>query len=168
MGLDVVAYKGIKKVDPELWSVEDNIWDVCARNDWFIPSTTAFIEHALDIEDGVPYSSEGEISFRAGSYGGYNQWRNQLAILAGYDSAENVWEMEHPWGKPFVELINFSDCEGTIGSALCVKLLKDFEDHEDQASKFAVEHGDSYFLTVYDDFLSALRFAGDHGILAFC
>jgi len=171
MGLDVVAYSGIEKVDPtkygEIDFDTDDIWELCDEHGWFIPSTQCFSEHCEGVED-VPYTSEGEMSFRAGSYGGYNQWRNKLAEFAGYDSAEDVWEMEHPWGKPFVELINFSDCEGVIGPDLCKKLAQDFTSHRAEALKYAIESDDDWFMETYDEFMDALTFAGDHGILVFC
>jgi hypothetical protein len=172
MGLDVVAYNGIEKVDPELHGGKldfntDDIWELCDEHGWFIPSTCGFEEHGKGVED-TPYTSEGEISFRAGSYGSYNGWRNSLAVFAGYGSAQDVWEMDHPWGTPFIELINFSDCEGVIGPDLCKKLSEDFTSKRKDAIVFALEHNDDWFMRTYDDFMEALTFASDRGILVFC
>ena len=44
-------------------------------------------------------------------------------------------------GLPFVELINFSDCEGVIGPEVAAKLAKDFADYEFSASAFAAIQG---------------------------
>jgi hypothetical protein len=60
--------------------------------------------------------------FRAGSYGGYNEWREELARLAGYPAV----------GGPFHELINFSDCEGLIGPITSAKLAEDFAAFQDK------------------------------------
>ena len=173
MGLDVVAYSGIKKVAPEEYSgidlVSDDKWEAIYEHGWFIPSIhwDCFVNHSAGVEE-VPYTAENEMSFRAGSYSGYNQWRNELAVFAGYDSAEFVWEMEHPWGKPFVELINFSDCEGIIGPDLCQKLAKDFTTHHEDAVAYSALSSDDYFIRTYTNFMDALTFVGDRGILVFC
>ena len=56
--------------------------------------------------DGV----SAEVGFRAGSYSGYNEWRAILCRMAhGVDPAE-LWDNPEKYkGKPFFELINFSD-----------------------------------------------------------
>jgi hypothetical protein len=76
--------------------------------------------------------------FRAGSYGGYNEWREELARLAGYPAvgsdvrhqhAQGAWDAD---GGPFHELINFSDCEGLIGPITSAKLAEDFAAFQDK------------------------------------
>ena len=77
---------------------------------------------------------EDSFAFQAGSYMYYSKWRNQLAEMAGLGSAEAVRTNPEKEGLPFVELINFSDCEGVIGPKVAAKLAKDFADYEDRAS----------------------------------
>ena len=130
--------------------------------------------------DLTPESENG--GFCAGSYSGYNQWRNQLAVVAGYESAEKVWEdcnlpasfnirlfklkeidgQEIERMKPFYELINFSDCEGLIGPEICKKLYQDFVDFEDKAKE-----QDEYFYERYTNWKEAFRVASDNGLVAF-
>lgn len=83
---------------------------------------------------------------RAGSYSGYNEWRTCLSRLGMGVEAGSVWEEPEKYaGKPFYEIVNFSDCEGTIDHATCVKLAEDFRSHMDRA-----EHFDSaYFFATY-------------------
>jgi len=68
----------------------------------------------------------GCTNFRAGSYGGYSEWRRALAHTAGIELAEmqgftadaepKQWTGE----EPFYELLYHSDCESA-------ELLKDFK-----------------------------------------
>jgi hypothetical protein len=61
-------------------------------------------------------------AFRAGSYTGYNRWRRELAALP--EVLAELQEFEKR--KPFYELVNFSDCEGTIGPVVSEILYHDF------------------------------------------
>jgi hypothetical protein len=68
---------------------------------------------------------------------------------------------------PFSELINFSDCEGTIGSEISKKLLKDFEEYKSKAEKIE----DKYSLDFhenYNNWIKALTLASDNGCIIFC
>lgn len=71
------------------------------------------------------------VEFRAGSYSGYNAWRETLAELAGIKNLEAWWKeqgsaLNRKGETPFHELINFSDCEGKLPYKECVELLADF------------------------------------------
>ena len=98
--------------------------------------------------------------FRAGSYSGYNQWRNQLANLVG-TTDKRIWE--NPVPGPFVELINFSDCEGTIDSKTSAKLAKDFQEYQGEANI-----KDEHFVQIYNHFRIAFECASDGGSVVFC
>jgi hypothetical protein len=81
-------------------------------------------EERLDGYAQGVYRVEGEsMGFRAGSYSGYNWWRRHLSLMALGEEPEDVWA-EPPMyeGRPFVELIDFSDCEGCIGPRTSRKL----------------------------------------------
>lgn len=74
----------------------------------------------------------GQTAFRAGSYSGYNWWREILAKLVGITDINAFWiktgGINNRKGKePFFELINFSDCEGTLPLRECKRLKKDFD-----------------------------------------
>lgn len=68
------------------------------------------------------------------SYHGYNNWRERLAVVGGYPVAMCSYRniLRHDAGAilkgagPFYELINFSDCEGTLGPTVAKKLAGDF------------------------------------------
>jgi len=140
------------------------------------------------ILDKIYTRSEDSIegSFNAGSYSGYNTWRNQLAIMAGYDSADEVFKSfdsesrllklkklngDEVKMKPFYELIYFSDCEGIIGPEICKKLYQDFVDFDNKAKTYSKANYDSYRNTYfYDKYLEwkdAFEVASDNGLVSF-
>lgn len=161
MGLDITAYYGLSNVenpalDSDGYPVADNQWkatsvDFTERN---FPGRTA------GIENGAVYEYKDSFGFRAGSYGGYNEWRNDLAKLAGYGGADDCWN-NHTSG-PFYELINFYDNEGTIGPVIAAKLAKDFSEHHEMA---AIVGG--FFFKSYCDWQKAFKMAADNGAVDF-
>jgi hypothetical protein len=114
--------------------------------------------HANDLRVGI-YSWERELNFRAGSYSGYNDWRNWLAQRAGWPSAPDLWKAKPATG-PFVELINFSDCEGLIGPRVSKKLLHDFEQNCHTIAK-------DYNGQLYLKWFKAFELAADGGAVWF-
>lgn len=83
-------------------------------------------------------------------------WR----ALAGHDNAEAVWNGKAN-GEAFVELINFSDCEGVIGAEVAKKLAADFAAYQDKAG----DKGD--FARVYASWRKAFELAADGGAVCF-
>lgn len=177
MGLDISYYSRITKMEKS-----SEYFDVI----YIYPQT--FIYHLGSLEcDSCYISTENSKynSFRAGSYSGYNDWRNNLAEMAGYGCAENVWkdfpnirylklkkiEGEEAKIKPFYELIFFSDCEGCIGPEIAKKLYKDFCDFDEQAKKFNKDplniEPDDWFYIKYCAWKEAFRVASDSGIVLF-
>lgn len=152
MGLDIYAMKNIKRISDY---PEDDDYDY--DHDHLSPNEY-FNVHG-EITNGI-YSGEGRESFRAGSYSGYNGWRNRLAKLAGYGSFEEACST--PEG-PFVELINFSDCEGVICSEVSAKLYNDFLNNH----IFAKEKMEKYDLETYEDFMNGFAIAKENGCLVF-
>ena len=150
MGLDVYAYSGLEIVDAER-DADDG--EVKFYNEDF------FADRAKDIVDKVVYRYETTYHFRAGSYIGYNKWRNTLAVLAGFDSDLGAFEAD---GGPFWELIHFTDCDGTIGTAVAKKLANDFAQYEEQAKVI-----DDYFYDRYANFKRAFELAANNGAVRF-
>lgn len=146
MGLDIVYFRQIHPV------LDDG---------YHLSANPAFPGRADEIKDGQ-YGSLAHSHFRAGSYSGYNEWRNQLAFLAGYAGAEDAWA--NCTCGPFWELINFSDCEGVIGPVTSAKLAKDFADYQEKAD----EHESPYFRDLYKDWRIAFETASDNGAVLFC
>jgi len=167
MGLDISAYSYIKLLENvPLDEGGDPVDEHGELLDHFEPWVNKhYPSHAEEIKCSAFYGYEEEFSFRAGSYGGYNEWRDKLAQLAGHKSAEAVWANPDMKGA-FVELINFSDCEGVIGSKLSAKLLKDFTDFDNQASTF-IQNDVGYFYRLYQEWRKAFELAAKNGAVEF-
>ena len=165
MGLDITAYR---KVSP---APEANL-----DSDGYPKDADCVLVHQASLEfteenwpgrsgglkPGV-YSVTDEYDFRAGSYGGYNAWRNWLATVAGYANAEAAWNSGQTEG-PFYELIHFADNEGVIGAAASAKLAKDFADHQTKAEQLSP---DGYYIQKYNDWRKAFEMAADDGFVNF-
>ena len=152
MGLDVTAYSKLKA---ERTGVDrDDDYDGV-----MFYANPDFAERCSGIDEKTVYSYADSESFRAGSYIGYNAWRNQLAKLAGFKDANDAWSQT---SGPFWELINFSDCEGTIAGDVTRKLLADFVSHQEKADAIG-----GYFAETYADFRRAFALAADGGAVDF-
>ena len=171
MGLDITAYSRMTKVEVELDEegdpVNQDIYYTHAR-----VYAAGFRGQHDDLEDGAFYAYEDEFGFRAGSYSGYSAWRGQLAKFAGYPKLRATdghtaacWEGAE---GPFAELIDFSDCEGSIGPATSAKLARDFAEHEERARTFdAGPDDEGWFFRKYQEWKQAFEFAADGGMVAF-
>lgn len=176
MGLDITAYRKIDKIDAVFDAHEEPINPVTREP---IEDYTRFYLNddfpgrANEIEDRGVYRFADHFGFRAGSYGGYNMWRNELAKLAGYPLGQyeqygRMWDSYCVacWeGKegPFSELINFSDAEGAIGASVSAKLAKDFADFQEEAEKVEAP----YFKELYAKWRKAFEMASDSGAVSF-
>jgi hypothetical protein len=160
MGLDITAYSKLMATnDPDA--------------DYIGSQSPEFAARADGLAEGR-YAAAKTIHFRAGSYSGYNEWREMLAELAGYPKrwhepgykagremhAQGAWEA--PSG-PFWELINFSDCEGYIGPKTSAKLAQDFADFQAKAD----EVPDDWFRNRYAEWRKAFELARDDGAVDF-
>jgi hypothetical protein len=159
MGLDISYYSNVKR-ERDINQNEDYETD---SNACFYPNPE-YPERADGLTEGY-YSVESGSGFRAGSYGSYNKWRNSLAQIAGYGSAENAWK-QGAGGRTsglFWELINFSDCEGLIGPVTSAKLAADFARYQHVAD----DHADSYFADRYVEWRLAFETAANNGAVSF-
>jgi hypothetical protein len=163
MGLDITAYKNVKLVGTAKdgdeyeekfdWRKTDYIW-----------AGQAFIERLPPIQPGGVYEYESSFGFRVGAYSYYNRFRANLCRLALGVSPDSVWANYKRFeGRPFAELVNFSDCEGVLGTEVCKKLLKDFEAFQEEASR----HTEDYFLESYNNWRRAFEYASDNGYIDF-
>lgn len=173
MGLDITAYRQVALapnavVDKDGYPDDyDNYVRIYANPD--------FARHAQGLTDRAIYTTGTEShEFRAGSYGGYNWWRDELAKLAGYakmecDNGYGGVRISHCvpcWkgaGGPFAELINFSDCEGVIGPVMSAKLARDFAEFQVKADA----HPEERFREKYADWRKAFELAADGGMVQF-
>lgn len=155
MGLDITAYSNLKKEKLRKVIDDDEAYDL----DWirFYTHNDKDCYQHIDIDDSYFYSYDDTEHMRAGSYGGYNSWRNTLRQLA------STLPIDSDGYYPFYELINYSDCEGVIGTMCSTKLAKDFNDYEEQACL----HFDQYSLTKYYEWKKMFELASNNGAVQF-
>ena len=110
MGLDITAHRGLVPAPEAAMMDEDARYRTDVHQFYHNPD---FPGRADDIAHKGFYRAAESFSFRAGSYSGYNRWRDQLAELAEYSAvphprrgddshAASVWADPKP--GPFMEL----------------------------------------------------------------
>lgn len=170
MGLDISAYRKLTPSPDVAKDEEGNPveWDAVLH---VHPESLKWAdEHFPGRSEGVRagyFTYEDSDGFRAGSYSGYNVWRDMLARYAGYPSASHVHEQSDPGDGPFIELINFADNEGYIGPVVSAKLAKDFADHESAIIAKAEADGETWFIELYRKWRAAFAMAADGGCVEF-
>lgn len=158
MGLDITAYKKLSKVEnpkldddgyPENWQTE---WKPGGGMIW---SESCFPGRGEGVEPNTVYKYEDEFDFRAGSYSGYGWWRERLEEISD--------------GNSFLELINFADNEGVIGSVVSKKLYNDFVSNAELAEKYSKTIGEDgeYWFDKYNSWMKAFEMAMDDGAVNF-
>lgn len=176
MGLDITAYKNLQSFPGQYNEETDevvnlNTGETVNWNNYFKPCINHhYAERAKDVNESLFYTFEDSIGFRAGSYIGYNYWREQLAKLAGYLASESECDSSHPYSTSawkadsgaFWELISFSDCEGVIGTEVSKKLYQDFMDFEEHAKQV-----DDRFYELYVEWKTAFEYACVNGAVSF-
>lgn len=175
MGLDITAYSKLTKIDA-VYDADGEPIDPLTREplDYSLKAyaNSDFPGRDEGLEDQAIYSAEDSRHFRAGSYGSYNAWREELAKLAGYPATDYTiygqTKKRHDAGAwaatsgPFWELINFSDCEGVIGPAVSAKLAKDFAEFDGRAKEHVSAQQD-WFYSQYVAWHTAFEMAADNG-----
>lgn len=158
MGLDIEAFQGIKRAEDQGDDADDDAWLLHRP------------EGLPDRTDGIAlgrYECVGEsLRFRAGSYSGYNLWREWLAKTFLDATPAQVWDGadDRFKGKPFVELINFTDCDGFIGPKTSAKLAKDFAEHAPPK----MPRLDQFYVENYALWRKAFEIAAGNGVVIFC
>lgn len=179
MGLNITAYSKLKKLDV-LFNSDGEPVDPVTREPvkvyYKVHANAYFPGRSDGLEDGACYSYDESEHVFSRAYGGYTFWRETLAKLAGYplrsfrsfgaqenSYAASAWFGDVPDGAPFVELVNFSDCEGCIGPVVAAKLLRDFVEFDDRAKAIV----DDRFYVGYCQLKRGLELAADGGALEF-
>lgn len=111
--------------------------------------------------------SEAEYCLRAGSYGGFGQFRRILAKSVGIDLDEmKGYGGTRAWNNwiPFVELLNHSDCDGELTYDERIALADDFNDDKIESNfintvEKEVENVE-YYLDNYKNWKEALSSIG--------
>lgn len=178
MGLDISSYRKLTKLDCVFDEDGEPIDPVTREDvdyDMYAYLNPDFPGREGQIEGKTIYRAEESDGFRAGSYGFYNNWREDLAQLAGYAPIkverygqvserhdEAAWQVE---AGPFLEMIVFSDCEGVIGAEVCAKLAKDFAEFDEKAKYFKGRVNGFYEL--YEKWKAAFEMGADEGAVQF-
>ena len=186
MGLDITAISELESLvlPDNIVLHSDEYWDWEQEQAgpvysmWQHPGTTGYLD---GLQEGLVVVHGETYGFRAGSYSGYGEWRDDLAKASNYGSANNIWQdPESVRGRPFVELINFSDADGVIGPVMSEKLYMDFVEQEENIMKKVYEwylkfdpekeyDGDTvkWFRQKYSDWKQAFNVARNNGAVIF-
>lgn len=150
MGLDISVYTNLEFVTSDRErDPEHEMIHIYVNQD--------FPHHADNLKEGI-YNGECSMGFRAGSYSGYGDFREELARLVGV-TCKDVWNGgDGADDTPFFHLINFSDCEGVIGPDTSKKLAKEFHEHYENAK----EKMGRYDLESYQNWMKAFDLASEN------
>ena len=162
MGLDITAYSQLKDTGRPF------DWDTDEGNAYISGNHPSFATRCVEFTPRNAFEYEDTLHARIGAYSFYGAWREKLAELAGYSP---VTGSSRPYSLgawtstegPFWELIDFTDCDGVLGTAVCQKLAEDFDAYEVSARCL----GDKDFLYTYLQFKAAVEFASDGGAVVF-
>ena len=193
MGLDVSAVNGLTRIPNddvpygvEPWNEKFYEWEtdedtyikyIDRKNGHF---EEYWSNHLNPLKTGY-YRDEGDTqhSFRVGSYSYYGEWRKLLALSIGFENIGDIWKLG-PYNEdvPFIELIDFSDADGSIGPIVSEKLYNDFENLQDKVFDFidnlmfGVVKGNKLSMTqvsdfklIYEDWKLAFEVGRDNGLV---
>jgi hypothetical protein len=178
MGLDVTAYRQVRKVAdwPEGVESIDEIAEYEGLSNGYIwngmrvtnvhPAQKDHPLHRAMLTPGVRAYVDRE-RMRAGSYSGYNEWRNWLAIARYGLTAREVWtrwEADPGFREGAAWLINFSDCEGYIDASIAARILADLQAH---AQAIIASAPEGWYADKFRGWLGLLEIATDGGLLDF-
>lgn len=164
MGLDIIAYSKLKKNEHLSTMSEEDREDLDINCLIMSPVLTeideAFPGRAEPLKyNGDIYTCGSYKEYGIGSYGTYGWFRRALEAFSEDRDCFN-------------ELIDFSDCEGVIGSIVSKKLYEDFSSNAESFEqwvyqKYSVVDGE-WLLRIYCKFESAFEIAKDGGAVEFC
>jgi len=172
MGVDIYGWSKVRLAEDQTFDADgeptagENANKIYINDD-FPGRCTEWPQGAVLFVDGVYEHCYGR------AYSGYSAWREELAKIAGYPMTDFEWLGQklkrHDAGAwqvtegPFWELINFSDCEGVIGTSVCKKLAKDFQDFQTKAD----EHENESWREGYKCMRHAFEIGADEGLVRF-
>lgn len=161
MGLDVHAYEIVEWVG----DFDEAAASVNGIRDEFVCVEDDLMRRPAELRVGCYKTSGKEFYLRAGSYSGYNRWREWLCqSMLGVEPTE-IWSNPEKWaGKPFFELIHFPDDRGVIATTVCGKLAIDFLTYQDRARKADME---GFNFRLYEKWATAFILTTGRGIVEF-
>jgi hypothetical protein len=174
MGLDIYSIERIEFVQPlpavgsADWPLVD--WDKADDEGWIaVYNHQCYPEHLAPFMPGFYVESGASVSFNAGSYSGYNAWRELLCKAVNNCKPHDIWEDRMPGVVRLREFIHFTDCEGVIGPLYATKLAAEMTDLRCRLAANPPMHFDhqGYFMELYDSWLGAFRIAASDGVVLF-
>jgi len=178
MGLDISVYKNLVETTNE----DDDVI--------YTGNNSGFIYQLGNLKQNTYYSVESVDDFCVGSYSSYSEFRRILHSLIDNGKIEDFWnkysylvstdyqvlKREDKLKRildinyksvdiPFLEIIDFSDCEGILSCEICGKLYKDFIFYDSKAKNL----NDEYFYGLYKRFTNATMIASENnGCICYC
>jgi hypothetical protein len=173
VGLDITAYSNLEFASAHrvVWCEDENhiqtyAYDCFPRSFRGIPirwTDTSIGRGGESFIQGGCFAATPRTEvhgFRAGSYGGYNQWREDLARQF---NGPTITDADPD--KPFYELIYFADNEGCIGPEAAADLFIDFTMH------FGLYDPKCWYPDAarqsYGDWTRAFALAAENGLVVF-
>jgi hypothetical protein len=175
MGLDISVFKEVdfNSFQPREGKSEEDL-DELYDSMLYLYSEYNPHNQSDNIKEGFYNYPDRAFNFRAGSYSGYNLFRATLCKSVYGFNPEVIWGSPNKYkGQDFVELINFSDCEGIIGPKTSKKLLDDFIKNEENFINYLEkEPFDDYmkesYKAKYKEWMKAFEIASENGVVKFC
>jgi len=169
MGLDITAYKNAQLVDTlsDVDEWENRYYLAKSKETFYVyPGLSDwFPEWAEGIKYGGVYEYEDSFGFRAGSYSGYNYWREWLCETFLGISPQVVWSNPEMFeDAPFYRLIHFADNEGYISEVHAKNLAKDFQKYQNEVDNLDCE---PWLKEKYADWRKAFEMASNNGFVEF-
>ncbi len=175
MGLDICVYQNLTPMDPEEYNLDSGGLPISRKDgeplgDFILPfSAPCFDARCLDLEHSL-YFYDGCAHERIGGYGYYGRWRFVLSEFSEW-LMETAPTLRAP---PFFELINFSDCEGFLGTEVCRRLASHFEKYDEKVDEFFAqldeksrEYEDT-FGGIWETMGRLFEMAKERGAIQFC
>ena len=164
MGLDIIAYSKLKK-DEYLSAIGDEEKEELDVDCLIMSPVLTEIEEAFPGRaeplkyNGDIYTCGSHKEYSIGSYSTYGWFRRALETYSEDCDC-------------FDELIDFSDCEGVIGSIVSKKLYEDFSSNQESFEQWVCQKYSTIdcelLLQMYYIFESAFWIAKDGGAVEFC
>jgi hypothetical protein len=171
MGLDITAYEKvtlIRSMTVQEYNEDENSQEEADGDGKTLLYQDGKRPQSDGLADGIYATSGKSRSLSAGSYSGYNAWRDMLARTMLGKTARDVWNLsdEQRVALPFTELINFSDCEGFIGPTTSAKLARDFAEHRARLPR-KTDDDAQWFVQKYNEWAEAFALAAAGGVVKF-
>jgi hypothetical protein len=154
MSINIVACTGIENTGRKVQRT-DYQPDERFENFRTIRKNADEVDRCSDLKENYIYTFEDFTWFKvAYRERGYNEWRNKLAKLVGFNRQNNDY-----LPGPFRELLWPMDYDTTLGPETVVKLSLDFYIWRPRAERL----GDAEFMETYNLFVEILDYASLNG-----